>query len=235
MSQNDFQVQGQRSYQNDPELFNTLRKHTISHLAMVLGRVLGKADDRLFDLVQKDEGASGPQHMDSMRLLRMARTSLENSFKRHFDSGFESMRIGKRQLDAGQELSLVADDELEVQLASEFVVEAIVSAHGPALDVIAQRFGALVGLRQLPAELNPLSAASLANSIYMAQRDVNLPSGVRVVLYKYFERELVQSLGSLLTELNARMSAAGIRSASGRCRTGTRARTRLSAFAKCCG
>jgi len=212
MSQNDFQVQGQRSYQNDPELFNTLRKHTISHLAMVLGRVLGKADDRLFDLVQKDEGASGPQHMDSMRLLRMARTSLENSFKRHFDSGFESMRIGKRQLDAGQELSLVADDELEVQLASEFVVEAIVSAHGPALDVIAQRFGALVGLRQLPAELNPLSAASLANSIYMAQRDVNLPSGVRVVLYKYFERELVQSLGSLLTELNARMSAAGIRS-----------------------
>lgn len=211
MSKNDFQVQGQRSYQNDPELFNTLRKHTISHLAMVLGRVLGKADDRLFDLVQKDEGASGPQHMDSMRLLRMARTSLENSFKRHFDGGFESMRIGKRQLDTNQELSLVADDELEVQLASEFVVEAIMTAHGPALDVIAQRFGALVGLRQLPPELNPLSAASLANSIYMAQRDVQLPPGVRVVLYKYFERELVQSLGSLLTELNARMSAAGIR------------------------
>lgn len=212
MSQNDFQVHGERSYQNDPELFNTLRKHTISHLAMVLGRVLGKADDRLFDLAQKEEGMAGPQHMDSMRMLRVARTSLENSFKRHFDSGFESMRLGSQQVSPShQVLSLVADDELEVQLASEFVVEAIVSAHGPALDVIAQRFGALVGLRQLPAELNPLSAPSLANSIYVAQRDVQLPSSVRVVLYKYFERELVQSLGSLLTELNARMSAAGIR------------------------
>ncbi|MGH8110204.1 MAG: DUF1631 family protein [Arenimonas sp.] len=212
MSQNDFHVQGDRSYQNDPELFNTLRKHTISHLTMVLGRVLGKADDRLFDLAQKEEGMAGPQHMDSMRMLRVARTALENGFKRHFESGFEAMRIGTQSpLASNQVLSLVADDELEVQLASEFVVEAILSAHGPALDVIAQRFGAIVGLRTLPAELNPLSATSLANSIYVAQSDVQLPSSVRVVLYKYFERELVQSLGSLLTELNARMSAAGIR------------------------
>ena len=154
MSQNDFQVQGERSYQNDPELFNTLRKHTISHLTMVLGRVLGKADDRLFDLAQKEEGMAGPQHMDSMRMLRVARTALENGFKRHFESGFESMRVGTQSpLASGQVLSLVADDELEVQLASEFVVEAILNAHGPALDVIAQRFGALVGLRTLPAEL----------------------------------------------------------------------------------
>ncbi len=213
MSQNEFHVQGQRSYQNDPELFNTLRKHTISHLTMVLSRVLGKADDWLFDLAQKEEVLIGSPHMDSMRKLRMARTPLENGFKRHFDSGFESMRHGiQQELNTGRVMSLVADDELEVQLASEFVVEAVVYAHGPALNVIAQRFAAMVGVQQLEPSLNPLSAANLANSIYVAQRDVQLPPSVRVVLYKYFERELVQSLGSLLTELNARMSAAGIRS-----------------------
>jgi len=213
MSQNEFHVTGQRSYQNDPELFNTLRKHTISHLTMVLGRVLGKADDWLFDLAQKEEVLIGSPHMDSMRKLRMARTPLENGFKRHFDSGFESMRRGVQQeSNLGRVMSLVADDELEVQLASEFVVEAVVNAHGPALNVIAQRFAAIVGVQQLEPSLNPLSAANLANSIYVAQRDVQLPPSVRVVLYKYFERELVQSLGSLLTELNARMSAAGIRS-----------------------
>jgi len=213
MSQNEFHAQGQRSFQNDPELFNTLRKHTISHLTMVLGRVLGKADDWLFDLAQKEEVLIGSPHMDSMRKLRMARTPLENGFKRHFDSSFESMRHGiQQELNTGRVMSLVADDELEVQLASEFVVEAVVNAHGPALNVIAQRFAAIVGVQQLEPSLNPLSAANLANSIYVAQRDVQLPPSVRVVLYKYFERELVQSLGSLLTELNARMSAAGIRS-----------------------
>jgi hypothetical protein len=213
MNQNEFHVTGQRSYQNDPELFNTLRKHTISHLTMVLGRVLGKADDWLFDLAQKEEVLIGSPHMDSMRKLRMARTPLENGFKRHFDSGFESMRRGiQQESTVGRVMSLVADDELEVQLASEFVVEAVVHAHGPALNVIAQRFAAIVDVQQLEPSLNPLSAANLANSIYVAQRDVYLPPSVRVVLYKYFERELVQSLGSLLTELNARMSAAGIRS-----------------------
>ena len=122
------------------------------------------------------------------------------------------MRRGVQQeSNIGRVMSLVADDELEVQLASEFVVEAVVNAHGPALNVIAQRFAAIVGVQQLEASLNPLSASNLANSIYVAQRDVQLPPSVRVVLYKYFERELVQSLGSLLTELNARMSAAGIR------------------------
>jgi Protein of unknown function (DUF1631) len=213
MNQNEFHVTGQRSYQNDPELFNTLRKHTISHLTMVLGRVLGKADDWLFDLAQKEEVLIGSPHMDSMRKLRMARTPLENGFKRHFDTCFESMRRGiQQESNIGRVMSLVADDELEVQLASEFVVEAVVHAHGPALQVIAQRFAAIVGVQQLEPSLNPLSAANLANSIYIAQRDVQLPPSVRVVLYKYFERELVQSLGSLLTELNARMSAAGIRS-----------------------
>lgn len=213
MIQNEFHVQGERSYQNDPELFNTLRKHTISHLAMVLGRVLGKADDWLFDLAQKEEVLVGSPHMDSMRKLRMARTPLENGFKRHFDSCFEAMRNGMQQdLNVGRVMSLVDDEELEVQLASEFVVEAVVNAHGPALNVIAQRFAALVSVQQLEPSLNPLSAANLANSIYIAQRDVQLPPSVRVVLYKYFERELVQSLGGLLTELNARMSAAGIRS-----------------------
>lgn len=213
MSQNEFHVQGQRSYQNDPELLNTLRKHTINHLTMVLGRVLGKADDWLFDLGQKEEVLIGSQHMESLRKLRMARTPLENAFKHHFDSGFESMRHGiQQELDTGRVMSLVADDELEVQLASEFVVEAVVNAHGPALNVIALRFAAIVGVQQLEPSLNPLSAASLANSIYIAQNDVQLPPSVRVVIYKYFERELVHSLGSLLTELNARMSAAGIRS-----------------------
>lgn len=213
MIENEFHVQGERSYQNDPELFNTLRKHTISHLAMVLGRVLGKADDWLFDLAQKEEVLVGSPHMDSMRKLRMARTPLENGFKRHFDSCFEAMRNGMQQdLNVGRVMSLVDDEELEVQLASEFVVEAVVNAHGPALNVIAQRFAALVSVQQLEPSLNPLSAANLANSIYIAQRDVQLPPSVRVVLYKYFERELVQSLGGLLTELNARMSAAGIRS-----------------------
>ncbi len=37
-----------------------------------------------------------------------------------------------------------------------------------------------------------------------------IPDNLRVVLFKLYERDLVLTLGSLLTELNARMKKAGV-------------------------
>ena len=68
----------------------------------------------------------------------------------------------------------------------------------------------MVGVPKLETGLNPLSASSLANGMQAAQSDISLPDNLRVVLFKIYERELVSSLGALLTELNARMTTAGI-------------------------
>jgi Protein of unknown function (DUF1631) len=211
MNRSDFTVEARWVYKNDPEIFNTLRKMTVSHLTAVLGRVLAKADDSLFELAQNEPAFAASPHLDAMRALRMARAPLENSYRRHFDVGFEALKQRIQENRAAEsELSLVEDDQLEVQLASEFVIEAIMRAHGPALEVIEKRFARMVGLKKLPHDLNPLSPASLANSIYVAQKDVSLPSNVRVILYKFFERELVDDLAVMLSELNSRMETAGI-------------------------
>ncbi len=211
MSQPQFPIQGRWVYQNDPQLFETLRKLTISHLQIALGRVLGKADDWLFDVAQKEGSVAGSPPLDAMRVLRLSRTALETGFTRHFEDGFESLL---QQIDRSrkgpQELALVEADQLEAQLASEVVVEAITRAHGPALDAVERRFISMVGVQKLDTVLNPLSAASLANGMQAAQVEVSLPDNLRVVLFKIYERELVATLGILLTELNARMTNAGI-------------------------
>ena len=210
MSQPQFPIQGRWVYQNDPQLFETLRKHTVSHLQAALGRVLGKADDWLFDVAQKEGAVAGSPPLDAMRVLRLSRTSLEAGFTRHFEDGFESLLQQIDRTRKRQELSLVEADQLEAQLASEVVVEAITRAHGPALDAVERRFTSMVGAQKLEPALNPLSAASLANGMQAAQVEVSLPDNLRVVLFKIYERELVASLGVLLTELNARMTNAGI-------------------------
>ena len=211
MSHPQFPIQGRWVYQNDPELFDTLRKHTLSHLQAALGRVLGKADDWLFDLAQKEGAVAGSPPLDAMRVLRLSRTSFENAFTRHFEQGFESLLQQISQATkSGHVLSLVEEDQLEAQLASEVVVEALTRAHGPALDAIDRRFASMVGVVELQAGLNPLSASSLANGMQSAQSEITLPDNFRVVLFKIYERELVASLGALLTELNARMTTAGI-------------------------
>ncbi|CAN5336477.1 hypothetical protein BH11PSE14_BH11PSE14_13710 [soil metagenome] len=205
-----FPIQGRWVYQNDPQLFDTLRKRSLSHLQAALGRVLGKADDWLFDLAQKEGAVAGSPPLDAMRVLRLSRAPLESAFTRHFETGFEALLQQISQKRAATELSLVEEGQLEAQLASEVVVEAITRAHGPALDAVERRFASMVGVEKLDTGLNPLSPSSLANGMQAAQADISLPDNLRVVLFKIYERELVNSLGALLTELNARMTTAGV-------------------------
>ncbi len=211
MTPQHYPIQGRWVYQNDPQLFDTLRKRSLAHLQAALGRVLGKADDWLFDLAQKEGAVAGSPPLDAMRVLRLSRTPLENAFTKHFEQGFESLLQQISLAKKGDHiLGLVEADQLEAQLASEVVIEAITRAHGPALDAVERRFASMVGVLKLETGLNPLSASSLANGMQAAQADITLPDNLRVVLFKIYERELVSSLGALLTELNARMTTAGI-------------------------
>src|SRR4249919_1345927 len=211
MSQPQYPVQGRWVYQNDPELFHTLRRHTLGYLQNTLSCVLGKADDWLFDLAQKDGANAGSPPLDAMRVLRQSRAAVESAYTRHFEADFEHLlkqisTAGK----GGQVLSLVDDEQLEAQLASEVLVEAVTRAHGPALDAVAKRFASMIGVVELAQGQNPLSAATMAEAMQKAQAEIAIPDNVRVVLFKIYERELVASLGELLTEINARMKNAGI-------------------------
>ena len=109
-----------------------------------------------------------------MRVLRLSRTPLENAVHRATSSsGFERLlqQISSWPGKGGQVLSLVEDDQLEAQLASEVVVEAITRAHGPALDAVERRFASMVGVAELEPGLNPLSPPSLANGMQAAQAE----------------------------------------------------------------
>ena len=210
MDDTSFTVQGRWVYQNDPQLFETLRKHSTGHLQSVVARVLGKADDWLVDQAQKDGAVAGSPQLDAMRALRLGRAPLEKSYSAFIDRAFEALHKRLRPEGAGtRTLSLIEEDQLEAQLASEVVTEAITRAHGPALDAIEQRFGVMVAVR-IDANQNPLSAVNLANAFQQALGEVVLPDNLRVVLFKLYERELVLGLGPLLTELNARMASAGV-------------------------
>jgi len=87
------QHQGRWVNQNDPQLFETLRKHTLTHLQGTLARVLGKADDWLFDLAQKEGASAGAPSLEAMRVLRLSRNPLEQAYTRHFDTGFEEFSV----------------------------------------------------------------------------------------------------------------------------------------------
>lgn len=211
MSTDSFSTQGRWVHQKDPQLFESLRRASVSHLQGVLSRTLVKVDDWLFELAQKDGASSSSPHLDAMRSLRHSRALIERAFNAHFEKGFDNLlrRLAPLQ-NARLELSLLDDAQLEAQLASEVLIDAVERAHGPALKAVDQRFAAMVGVSRLEAEVNPISSRNFAQAIQASQSDVLLAENVRVVFFKHFERELTESLGILLTELNERLVAAGI-------------------------
>ena len=126
MNTDPFSAQGRWAYQKDPQLFEALRRASISHLQGVLSRTLVKVDDWLFELAQKDGASSTSPHLDAMRSLRHSRAPIERAFNAHFEKGFDGLlrRLAPLQ-NARVELSLLDDSQLEAQLASEVLIDAV--------------------------------------------------------------------------------------------------------------
>ncbi|MCX7034359.1 MAG: DUF1631 family protein [Arenimonas sp.] len=195
------------------ELLAAMRRRTTEHLQTVLARVFARADDWLFDLSKKDGSADGSPYLHAMRTLRTARAPIERGFREHVDSGFTALeRQGRAvpvKVEVTKALALVEEAELEEHLAANLTAEAVMRIHGPQLEELAGRLARMFGLAQLDPLLNPLSALGLSGFIRGAQSDVDVPSDVRMVLFKYYERELIHDLRDLLADLNGRLAAAG--------------------------
>lgn len=196
------------------DLIAAMRRRSTEHLQAVLARVFARADDWLFDLAKKDGAPTGSPYLHAMRALRNSRAPIERGFREQIDQGFEQMDRRAAppmpgDADASVELTLLDESELEEQLATNLTAEAIMRIHGAMLDELSGRLARMLGVAQLEAAQNPLSAHSLANAIGAAHGDVDVPADVRMVLFKYYERELIHDLRELLVDLNGRLAAAG--------------------------
>lgn len=195
------------------ELLAAMRRRTTEHLQTVLARVFARADDWLFDLAKKDGAPDGSPYLHAMRSLRTSRAPIERGFREHLDAGFGGLERQGRPAPAPaegvQELTLVEVSELEEHLAANLTAEAVTRIHGTQLEELAARLSRMFGIAQIDPGINPVSALGLSGLIRGAHKDVDVPADVRMVLFKYYERELIHDLRELLTDLNARLAAAG--------------------------
>lgn len=195
------------------DLLAAMRRRTTEHLQAVLARVFARADDWLFDLAKKDGAPDGSPYLHAMRSLRTSRAPIERGFRENVDQGFVHLerqgRPAAAQAEGVQELALIEVSELEEHLAANLTVEAVMRIHGTQLDELAARLSRMFGVARIDPTLNPVSATGLAGYIRGAHKDVDVPADVRMVLFKYYERELIHDLRDLLTDLNARLAAAG--------------------------
>lgn len=193
----------------DPQLLlSAMQRIGQEQLGHALERILRRADDYLFDSSNNGGGAE----LTALRDLRRARAQIAQRFDQSIAGGFRRLLdppMMARALDAAS-LSLVTEEALEEQLATEQVVDALGRYHAPALELLEKRLAALTERPSLGASDNPVGPRFLADALGSALAALEVATSVRIVLHKFFERDLSSSLAPLYDRLNEGLAAAGI-------------------------
>lgn len=194
----------------DPALvLDALQKLALEKLKPALDAALGRVDDYLF---QRSESGQDDFGLNALRDLRRARSQIGQRFEQALIAGFRALR-DPRHAAAGQgsnKLALVDEDDLEEQLANEQLADSLTRMHAPGLEVLGKRIAHLTGRDSLDAFDNPLNPAFIATALRRSLEGVELDAGVRIVVFKFFERELATALTHGYERGNTLLVSAGV-------------------------
>ena len=195
-------------------LLEKLRQAVLMRLEPVCAETITKCDDALFDMGQNSKGASAAAYMDAMREIRRERGPMELLFRNHINSSFHEFQQtpGSAAVSGDkQALSLVAEEDLEEQLAGEQTANAIHRRFKQLLEPIAG------GLSRIAITINPMfdqanspvGPERLVGAFRAALTGFSAPTEVKLVLAKLYERQLMPALEVLYPEIHRILGEAG--------------------------
>lgn len=193
---------------HDPGLLlSGIQRTAADLLGSAVDAVLRKTDDYLFDHAQ---GGGVEHELTALRDLRRARPQVSQRYRQALADGFRAFSGNAPARTGAVVLSLLTDDALEEQLAHEQISDGLARLHAPALELVEMRLAALVQRSEIQADENPVGPVQLAACLRDALQAVDLSTSVRIVLCKYYERQLAGTLAALYEQVNATLVAAGI-------------------------
>jgi hypothetical protein len=184
-----------------------LRQLAMPRLEVACLETLGKADDALFDLAQNARTNESQKHyFDAMREIRREHGSMEQLFRNYLNARFSELRrFGSTQ---GSDpaaielssLSLMAQEELEEQLAIEQTANVVQRRYKLVLEQVTRGFTKLATASGRESVRCPISPESLAAAFHSAVSGVVAHAEVKLVLFKLYERQLMQALETVYPE-----------------------------------
>lgn len=199
------------------ELLAACRSISLKHLGGSLGKLFERADDALFDYGEKaDTNAQQMEYFDSMRELRRKRAVAEREFQQEMARGFSSFTTRQRKTATSSEdsdedeLSLVGEEELEETLAITNMVNKAENRYAQDLNALNQRLAVLAGGSQVDNKSNPAGPGLICEAFRSAAGEFDLDTRSRLILYKLFDRFVVEELADFYGELNQLLIDAGV-------------------------
>lgn len=202
-----------------PETLKKVRAQAVEQLAGMLANMFDSADDALFELADKSaSNADQTMYFDSMREVRIKREIMESLFGKSLQDGF---RVFQRNAATQQpetavqnpqpdSLSLVQDDELEESVAIRGMISKVSNRFGDSLGQIVQRMDFLAAQSTISNENNPIGPVRLSESFQLACQELALDIRARLVVYKLFEKFVLEELDAVYRSANQTLIEAGV-------------------------
>jgi len=199
-----------------PQLIVSAQRTTKHFLRKLLPKCFASIDDSLFALADKAENNQQQAlYFDAMRETRLQKEQMTKAYFETFEQGFNASlnldtRNPYRSNDSLEQAGLVGDEQLEESLAVISMSSNAENLYREALFALTARLDFLFDDMVITADNNPLRPEVLCQAFTGATQQTDADIKVRLVIYKLFDKFIVQQLGPMYDALNADLVAAGV-------------------------
>ncbi len=187
------------------ELFECLR----THLREPVTALFDALDDTLFEMGEHARSGEAQQHhFDALRECRRQRGAVQENFLGRLGQP-DAVPVARPQPSHAQ-LSLVAPEDLEEDLALDGMAARVSQRMSASLHALNQRAGWLLGDDAMDSLHNPFGPLQIGKAFRNASAMLEIDLHARLVLYKMFERQVLGALEPAYAEINARLAASGV-------------------------
>lgn len=195
-------------------VYESMKRLALKSVNDLIRVLMENVDDALFDLSEKvDNDLDRTRYFDAMRQIRLKRKGIVENFDLLFQKSFDYLILNKtadHHTSDFDELSLVAQDEVEDRLAIENMISKARPHFEDDLFAIKERLKVVLHRKQIYDDANPLDPKSICDGFHSACEDLDADIEVKIILYKLFDKFVMSNLGNFYRELNDHFIAKGV-------------------------
>jgi len=193
----------------------SLQRQAGEELQALLRRVFDEVDDAFFDRAERaGSDAEQSRYFAAMRQVRLGRPRIEERFAEAVGEGFAALTRPPAPAPAPGadilDLELMDDTRVEEGVARDTASSRVRARASLALAQLCTRLDHLVAERSVDDSCNPLDPRQLADAFGEGVAELDVDIQPKLILYKLFEKQLLQGLPALCERANRLLAEAGV-------------------------
>lgn len=198
-----------------PQLVISAQRTAKHHLKELLLKFFSKIDDSLFNLAEKADGNQQQTlYFEAMREIRLQHGIIIKAYFSELETGFKlslsQSAITSQSSNSLDQVGLMQDEQLEESLAITNMASTAENTCREMLSGLTARLNFLVEDIEITKDNNPLRPEVLCHAFSIATECMDTDIKIRLVIYKLFDKFVVQQLGPMYNTINADLIAAGV-------------------------